>query len=79
MTVKAKSSSTKPSGKVTVYFKKKGQKTVKTSTGSLKNGSKALNVKKLKKGTWKIYVKYSAGSGYSSVSSKYVGTVKITK
>jgi hypothetical protein len=80
VTVKAKSSSTKPSGKVTVYFKKKGQKTVKTSTGTLKSGTKTLSVKKLKKkGTWTIYVKYSAGTGYKSVSSKKVGTVKVTK
>lgn len=80
ITVKAKSSKIKPTGKVTVYFKKSGQKTVKTSAGSLKNGVKSVTVPKLKKkGTWKIYVKYSAGSGYNSVSSKYVGTVKVTK
>lgn len=80
ITVKAKSSSIKPTGKVKVYFKKKGQKTVVTSTSSLKNGVKTLSVKKLKKkGTWKIYVKYTAGTGYNSVSSKYVGTVKVTK
>ncbi|WP_456698709.1 Ig-like domain repeat protein [Aeromicrobium sp. P5_D10] len=80
VTVKAKSSKIKPTGKVTVYFKKSGQKTVKTSVGTLKNGVGSLSVKKLKKkGTWKIYVKYSAGTGYNSVSSKYVGTVKVTK
>lgn len=80
ITVKAKSSKIKPTGKVTVYFKKKGQKSVMTSRGTLKNGVKSLSVKKLKKkGTWKIYVKYSAGSAYNSVSTKYVGTVKVTK
>lgn len=80
VTVKAKSSKIKPTGKVTVYFKKSGQKTVKTSVGTLKNGVGSLSVKKLKKkGTWKVYVKYSAGTGYNSVSSKYVGTVKVAK
>lgn len=79
VTITAKSALT-PTGKVTVYFKKSGQKTVKTSTGTLSRGAKSLTIPKLKKkGTWKIYVKYSAGSGFTSVSSKYVGTVKVTK
>lgn len=80
ITVKAKSSTVKPSGKVTVYFKKKGEKTVKTSAGTLKSGVKTLSTPKLKsKGTWTIYVKYSAGTGFNSVSSKKVGTVKVSK
>lgn len=79
VTVKAKSSSIKPGGKVTVYFKKSGQKTVKTSAKTLKNGKVVITVPKLKKGTWKISVKYAAGTGYTSVSSKSVGTVKVTK
>ncbi|QGG40488.1 Ig-like domain repeat protein [Aeromicrobium yanjiei] len=80
VTVTSKVSAHKPGGKVKVYFKKSGQKTVTTSTKTLKSGKATVTVPKLKKkGTWKVYVKYSAGTGYSSVSSKYVGTLKVTK
>lgn len=80
ITVSSKATSLKPAGKVKVSFKKSGQKTVTTGTGTLKNGVRSLTAPKLKKkGTWKIYVTYTADPGFTSVSGKYVGTVKVTK
>lgn len=79
ITVASKASALKPVGKVKVSFKKSGKSTKATGTGTLSSGVRSLTVPKLAKGTWKMYVKYTAGTGYTSVSSVYVGTVKVTK
>lgn len=65
-------------GKVTVTFAKKGQKT-KTKTVTVKNGTGNVTIPKLKKGTWKISVKYTGTANFAKTATTKIGTVKVTK
>ena len=65
-------------GKVTVTFAKKGQKT-KTKTVTVKNGKGKVTIPKLKKGTWKISVRYNGTANFAKTATRKIGTVKVTK
>jgi beta-glucosidase len=65
-------------GKVTVTISHAG-KTVKTVTGTLKNGKVTVSLPQIsKKGTYKLVAKYAGSTDASSASSKAV-TVKLVK
>ncbi len=65
-------------GKVTVTFKKKGQKT-KTKTVTVKNGKASVTIPKLAKGSWKISVKYAGSTSFAPTATTSAGTIKVTK
>jgi hypothetical protein len=68
----------KVTGKVTVSFKKSGQKT-KTKTVTVKNGTANVTIPKLKKGTWKVYVKYTGTKYFAKTATLSRGSFKVTK
>lgn len=65
-------------GKVTVTFTKKGQKT-KTKTVTIRSGKGTVTIPKLKKGTWKISVKYTGTANFAASATKSLGSFKVTK
>jgi hypothetical protein len=66
------------SGKVKVTFSKKNQKT-RTKTVTVKNGKGTVTIPRLKKGTWKIAVRYEGTANFAKTATKNIGTVKVTK
>lgn len=66
------------SGKVTVTFKKKGQKT-RTKKVTVKNGKASVTIPKLAKGTWKVTVKYTGSDNYAASATRSAGSVKVKK
>jgi hypothetical protein len=65
-------------GTVKVTFTKKGQKT-KTKTVTIRNGKGNVTIPKLKKGTWKISVKYAGTANFAATATKSLGSVKVSK
>lgn len=77
LTVTGASGVTAPSGTAYVKFTKgKSSKTVKVT---LANGQATLTVPKLKKGTWKVSVKYAGDARYAALAYKQVTSTKVTK
>jgi hypothetical protein len=66
------------SGKVTVTFTKKGQKT-KTKKVTVKNGKAAVTIPRLARGTWKISVRYTGSADYAATATRSGGSLKVKK
>ncbi len=73
ITVKAPGSSILATGKVTV---KAGKKIV--GTGTVKNGKVTLNLKKLKKGSYKLKATFAGNANFGASTTKSI-TLKVTK
>jgi hypothetical protein len=65
-------------GKVTVSFRKKGQKT-KVKTVSVRNGAAAVTIPKLKKGTWKVYVTFAGTASFAKTATLLRGSFRVTQ
>ena len=77
VTVQGAADVTAPSGTAYVRFTKgKSTKTVKVT---LTDGQSLVTIPKLKKGTWKVTVKYNGDSNYTSFGYKKATSIKVTK
>ncbi len=66
-----------PSGTASVRFTK--GKSTKTVTVTLADGQAAVKIPKLKKGTWKVTVKYNGDAQYNSFGYTKTGSIKVKK
>ncbi|MCW5951850.1 MAG: HtaA domain-containing protein [Propionibacteriaceae bacterium] len=77
VTLTGASGGTAPGGTAYVKFTKgKSSKTVKVT---LTNGQGKLTIPKLKKGTWKVYLKYNGDARYNALTYQKVTSTKVTK